>query len=72
MKHLYYSVLNNIIDEVIVHVEQRFKTMGEFRFVELLNLELFYANKKIFYASWNQFMLQILQSKCQAFKKSQR
>ena len=45
---MYYSVLNNILAEVIVHVEQRFKTMGEFRFIELLNLKLFHAYKKNF------------------------
>ena len=29
--------MNNIIDKVNVNVEQRFKTVGGFRFVELLN-----------------------------------
>ena len=48
MTSLDYSVLNNILDELIVHFEQRFKTMGEFRFVELLNLKLFYDYEKIF------------------------
>ena len=38
----------NIFDENIVYIEQRFKTMGEFRFVELLNPKLFptYEKKK--------------------------
>ena len=34
IKKLYNSILN-IFDENIVHIEQRFKKMGEFRFVEL-------------------------------------
>ena len=42
------SVLNNIVDEVIVRVEQRLKTMGEFRFVELLNPKLFHTYEKQF------------------------
>ena len=40
-------VLNNIFDEVIVHIEQRFKTTGEFSLVELLNQKLFHAYEKI-------------------------
>ena len=42
-KKKYYLVLNDILDEVIVHVEQKFKIMEEFRFVELLNPNLFHA-----------------------------
>ena len=41
-------VLNNIVDKVIVRVEQRLKTMGEFRFVELLNPKLFHTYEKQF------------------------
>ena len=48
MKNLYDSVLNNILDEVIVCIEQRFKTMGKFRFVELLNPKFFKTYEKIF------------------------
>ena len=44
MKKLYHSVLNNILDEVTVQV----KTKGELRFVELLNLKLYYLNEKSF------------------------
>ena len=40
MKNLYYSVMNNILDQVIVHVEQKFKTTEEFRFVKLLKVFL--------------------------------
>ena len=40
----------------IAHVKQRFKTMGEFRFVEFLNPNLFYTNKKI---RWKRFQLWI-------------
>ena len=36
---------NNILDKVIVHAEQRFKTMREFRFVEQLNLIFFTKGK---------------------------
>ena len=60
MKNLYHSFLNNILDEVIVHVEQVFKTMGKFRFAELLNLQLFHAYKKnIFFFQWKHFQLWI-------------
>ena len=45
-KNFYYSVPNNILDEVIVHGEQRFKLMKEFRFVELLSPKLFHAYEK--------------------------
>ena len=45
-KNLNYSVLINISDEVIVHVEQGFKTIGEFTFVELLNLKFFHIYEK--------------------------
>ena len=55
MTNLYYLVLNNILDEDIIHVEQRFKTMGEFRFVELLNLKIFHNYKNIF--QWKHFQL---------------
>ena len=44
-KHLYYSVLNIILAEVIP-VKQGFKAM--FRFVELLNLKVFRAYEKLF------------------------
>ena len=47
-KILYYLVVNNILDEDIVHVEPGFKTMAEFRFVELLNPKLFHAYEKNF------------------------
>ena len=47
-KNLYFVVLKNIFDEVIVHFEQRFKTMIELRFVELMNLQLFHTYQKIF------------------------
>ena len=47
-KIFYYSILNNSLDKVIVHVDQRFKTMGRFRFVDLLNLKLFRTYKKNF------------------------
>ena len=46
MKNLNYSVLNSILDEVIVQVEQRFKTMREFRFIELLNPNFFSRLRK--------------------------
>ncbi len=36
------------MDKVIVHVEQRFKTMGRLKFVELLNSKLFMLTKRIF------------------------
>ena len=39
-------VLKNILDDVIVYIEQRFKTKREFGFVELLNLKLFHDYKK--------------------------
>ena len=48
MKNLYYSVQKNILNEVIVHIEQRFKTMGKFRFIELLNPKLFHTYEKKF------------------------
>ena len=48
MKNLYYSFVNNILNEVILHIEQRFKTMREFRFVELLNPKFFHAYEKNF------------------------
>ena len=48
MTNSYYSILNNILDEIIVHVEPRFKEMGKFRFVELLNLKHFHGYEKIF------------------------
>ena len=32
--NLYYSIQNNILDEIIVYIEQRLKMMGKFRFVE--------------------------------------
>ena len=38
--------LNYILNEMTVHIEQRFKTMEEFRYVELLNLKLFLAYEK--------------------------
>ena len=41
-----YLILNNILDKVIVHVEQRFKTLGKFRFVEFLNPKLFSRLRK--------------------------
>ena len=47
-KNSNYSVLNNILDEDIVHDKQRFKTIGMFRFVELLNPKLFAAYKENF------------------------
>ena len=40
-KNLYYMVLNKIFDEVIVHVEQRFKTKEKFRFVEKRKISYF-------------------------------
>ena len=40
-KKLYYSVLNNILDEVIVHVELRIKTMGNITFAELFSFFTF-------------------------------
>ena len=40
-----YLILKNILDEFI-HVEQRFKTTEEFRFVELLNLNFFFSRLK--------------------------
>ena len=43
-----HIVLNNILDEVIVHVEQRFKTTEKFRFVELLNRKIFHTYEKKF------------------------
>ena len=43
---MYYSLLNNILDEIIVYVEQRVITMRKFRLVELLNLKLFHAYEK--------------------------
>ena len=43
---MYYSVLNNILDKSTIHVERRFKTMGGFRFEELLNSSLFHSDKK--------------------------
>ena len=46
MKNVYYSVLNWIFDEVIVHVLQIFKTMEEFISVELLIPKPFYAREK--------------------------
>ena len=52
---MYYSVLNNISYEVIFRVEQIFKTIVEFRFVELLNPKLFHAYKKNF--RWKGFQL---------------
>ena len=42
-KIVYYSVLNNMLDEAIVYAEQRFKTKREFRFVELLNPKSFHG-----------------------------
>ena len=52
-KNLYHSILNNILDEVILYIEQRFKTMGDLRVVELLNLKLFHTYKKKF--QWKPF-----------------
>lgn len=37
------ELFNGVLDEVIVYTEQIFKTLAEFRFVELLNLK-FYAS----------------------------
>ena len=57
MTNLYYLILNYILNETIVHVVQRFKTMGEFRFIELLNLSHFYAYKKFFQWKCLQFWM---------------
>ena len=46
--NLYHSVLKNILNELIVPVEQKFKTTGEFSFVESLNLKIFHASEKTF------------------------
>ena len=54
-KNLNYSVWNNILDNVIVRVEQRFKTMGELGFVELLHQKIFHASEKKF--QWKVFQL---------------
>ena len=56
-KKLYYLVLNNIMDDA--HVEQRFKIMSKFRFVELLNLKLFHAYKKNFQSKCFQLWMYI-------------
>ena len=40
--------MKNILDEVIVHVEQRFKSMEESRFVVLLYTKHFHTFKKYF------------------------
>ena len=45
---MYCSVLNNILDEIIVPIDQRFKPMGEFRFVDLLNPKPFQAHQNSF------------------------
>ena len=45
---LYHSVLDNILSEIVVHVIQRFKKMGKFRFVGLLNPKHFTHMKKKF------------------------
>lgn len=42
------TLFDNILDEVIVHIEQRFKTLEEFKFVELLNPKLFHVYEKKF------------------------
>ena len=55
MTNLYYSVLNNILDEVINHFEQIFKTVKEFRLDELLNPKFFKITKEIF--RWKYFQL---------------
>ena len=47
-KNFYYSLFNNILDEAIALVEQRFKIMGQFRFVELSNLKRFHSDENIF------------------------
>ena len=47
-KKLYCLVLKNTLEVVIVHNEQRFKIIGEIRFVELLNPKIFHAYKKHF------------------------
>ena len=41
MKNLYYSILN-ILDEIIAYIEQKFKTIGGFRFIEFKNPKLFF------------------------------
>uniref|UniRef100_A0A0L8G6U0 HAT C-terminal dimerisation domain-containing protein n=1 Tax=Octopus bimaculoides TaxID=37653 RepID=A0A0L8G6U0_OCTBM len=42
------TLFHNILDEIIVHIEQRFKMIKEFKFVELLNLKLFHTYEKQF------------------------
>lgn len=37
------TLFNSILNEVIVYIEQRFKTMGDFRFIGLLNSKHFHA-----------------------------
>ena len=66
MTNLFYLVLNNILDKVIVYVEQRFKTMGEFRFVELLNTKLYHFYKKTFpIEAFSNFQIELDRLKCQ-------
>ena len=38
----------NILDEVIINVEQRYKIMEKFRLVEMFNPKLFLTNEKYF------------------------
>ena len=45
------------MDEIIVHVEQRFKTMREFRFVEFLNPKPFHAYEKKSFFSREEFSI---------------
>ena len=42
MKIFYYLIPNNILDVDSGYVEQKFKAMGEFKFVELINLKISY------------------------------
>ncbi|CAI9719171.1 Hypothetical predicted protein [Octopus vulgaris] len=42
------TLFHNVLDEIIVHVEQRLKTMEEFKFMELLNPKLFHTYEKQF------------------------
>ena len=41
-------VVYRILDEVIAPVEERFKTIGELRFIEQLNSKIFYTVGKKF------------------------
>ena len=46
MKNEYYLILNNILDEVIVHIEQRFKTNGWVQICWLVKSKAFFTHTK--------------------------